>query len=426
MTNSEFSEQFNVLYNNIVSNQAPGLDEYEKSVFLTKAQLDLIRDYFSNRLDAQGGFDGSQKRQYDFSSIINTKFLAKSDLDFKLDYRSIVYSFPNDYFLTVNEVIEEPDIQDQSHKHRIQYSVTPLNYEEYQRLMLQPYNYPLKRESWRLFSGTVDKYGNLEPTEVHVDKYVRELYPEYNFTTNHLEPYISKLCIGITCGTAHIDSDTWNWQLCSKEVTIGDNTFRINLSPQYTILTNNSDSRATYIDLEIGHDRTSEIRSIYNSLTDADIATIIKDVYDNIPQNLLNDTDHAYWRETKYRMNGFEDFHTGTERFFFSRDSDVNPSYCVMKCMDTSKLKAEVIGNFISDNLVYKLRYVRKPKPIILDDLSNYGTNLTIDGVSVATQCELPPMCHQEILERAVTLAKISWQGSTGTIVDAQRQQQNN
>jgi hypothetical protein len=37
MTTSEFSNQFDVLYNNITSNQAPGLDEYEKSVFLTKA-----------------------------------------------------------------------------------------------------------------------------------------------------------------------------------------------------------------------------------------------------------------------------------------------------------------------------------------------------------------------------------------------------
>ena len=35
MTITEFSNQFDVLYNNITSNQAPGLNEYEKSVFLT-------------------------------------------------------------------------------------------------------------------------------------------------------------------------------------------------------------------------------------------------------------------------------------------------------------------------------------------------------------------------------------------------------
>jgi len=37
MTVEEFSNQFDVLFNNITSNAAPGLNEYEKSVFLTKA-----------------------------------------------------------------------------------------------------------------------------------------------------------------------------------------------------------------------------------------------------------------------------------------------------------------------------------------------------------------------------------------------------
>ena len=37
MTTQEFSDQFDVLYNNIGSDQAPGINEYEKSVFLTKA-----------------------------------------------------------------------------------------------------------------------------------------------------------------------------------------------------------------------------------------------------------------------------------------------------------------------------------------------------------------------------------------------------
>lgn len=35
--NEEFSNEFDVLYNNISSNQAPGLDQYEKSVFFTRA-----------------------------------------------------------------------------------------------------------------------------------------------------------------------------------------------------------------------------------------------------------------------------------------------------------------------------------------------------------------------------------------------------
>ena len=33
MTNSEFSNEFDILYNNIMSNQAPGIDEYENLCF---------------------------------------------------------------------------------------------------------------------------------------------------------------------------------------------------------------------------------------------------------------------------------------------------------------------------------------------------------------------------------------------------------
>ena len=71
MTTQEFSNEFDVLYNNIMSNQAPGLDEYEKSVFLTKAQLEILKNYFNPKGNKYGqGFDEIAKRQIDFSTLI--------------------------------------------------------------------------------------------------------------------------------------------------------------------------------------------------------------------------------------------------------------------------------------------------------------------------------------------------------------------
>jgi hypothetical protein len=49
----------------------------------------------------------------------------------------------------------------------------------------------------------------------------------------------------------------------------------------------------------------------------------------------------------------------------------------------------------------YKVCYVARPKPIILEDLDY----LTIDGISTATECELPAMLHPKILESAVIKA---------------------
>ena len=73
MTIKEFSDEFDILYNNINSNQAPGLNDYEKSIFLTKAQEELILSYYSNIRNKFGeGVDSTHNRNYDFSSLIKT------------------------------------------------------------------------------------------------------------------------------------------------------------------------------------------------------------------------------------------------------------------------------------------------------------------------------------------------------------------
>lgn len=54
----------------------------------------------------------------------------------------------------------------------------------------------------------------------------------------------------------------------------------------------------------------------------------------------------------------------------------------------------------------YKIRYVRRPKPIILTNLAGgeYSGGLDIDGVSVVSECELNPIIHMDILVKAVEL----------------------
>ena len=74
----------------------------------------------------------------------------------------------------------------------------------------------------------------------------------------------------------------------------------------------------------------------------------------------------------------------------------------------------EVIGKFGS-NLQYQMRYVKRPKPIILDNISDMG--VTIDGIGKITECELPTELHQEILQRAVELAKAAYIGDFNATV---------
>lgn len=166
MTTSEFSDQFDLLYNNITSNQAPGLSEYEKSVFLTKAEKEIVKNYFSP--NSQGntlrqGFDDSAKRQADFSMLMKTSSCEKqlSSLPTQIDDRATVWSYPEDVFIIVNEVAYTSHTSQGGGKvidKRLQ--VIPLRYDEYTRLMSKPFKRPLKNQVWRLINS-----GNLSPAE---------------------------------------------------------------------------------------------------------------------------------------------------------------------------------------------------------------------------------------------------------------------
>ena len=71
MTLTEFSVQFDILYNNISSNQAPGLTEYEKSVFLTQAQEALVLDLYKGT--AGDSFETTEEVTRYLNSLVTSK-----------------------------------------------------------------------------------------------------------------------------------------------------------------------------------------------------------------------------------------------------------------------------------------------------------------------------------------------------------------
>ena len=79
MTNSEdWSLQFDLLYNNISSNQAPGLTEYEKSVFLTQAQEAVILDLYKGT--SGDSFETTEEVTRYLSSLVKTHSLEDDDV----------------------------------------------------------------------------------------------------------------------------------------------------------------------------------------------------------------------------------------------------------------------------------------------------------------------------------------------------------
>lgn len=262
MNNKEFSTEFDIRFNNIMSNQAPGVNEYEKSVFLTRAQNEIVKNYFNpNGNKYKAGFDSNEKRQTDFSMLINTiKPEQYSSTNYvRIDNRSILYLMPTSSGDTNILCILNETAKIISNNNTININIIPISYIEYQRLMRKPFNAPLKYQGWRLMSNSV-----------------------------------------------YSDTD--------------DNHFGSRLA----------------------------------------IAEII---------------------------------------------ANINQS---------------VVGTPTPGNITdYIIRYIRRPKPIILIDLkSEYGDDMTIDGESSISTCELDPEIHSEIIQRAVELARITYMGDTKDIVE--------
>lgn len=363
MTTQEFSNEFDVLYNNIMSNQAPGLDEYEKSIFLTKAQEELVRDYFNSRnvKNAQG-FDDNQKRQYDFSTLLSSitlpdfidTYKALSVLDSVtyntiFDSRAKIYIAPSDLFLVINESIED------SAKRR--YSVLPISYDEYNRLMLKPYGFPLKRQAWRIISDRTSSLVGWGGKQVDSATF---LFKSKYFKTINI--------------TIIITNDNDN--VTKPTVTEGDTIVNIHM---YVSINNLVKYWSTYL-------RDNE------SLKKAGLDKYI------YPLN----------RETgNFPSSGI------TEPTLFT--ISIAPAIMESGAVVSAPI-FEIIGRFTGD-IEYKMRYIKTPKPIILANLSDIQEGLSINGYNTVTECELPLNTHQEILQRAVELAKASYQGDLSSVI---------
>lgn len=188
----EFSLEFDLLYNNIMSNKAPGLSEYEKSLFLTQAQESIVLDIYS------GKYGDSFERTEETTSYLNQllKQETYTDADFiegkKLDTRSVFITLPEDLWFKTGEVAF---IKDESYKcsedNTREVTVFPVTQDTLVRTKRSPFRGPNERRILRLDSSkhTVELISN---------------YPITSYTVRYLsrpEPIIlSNLPQGLTIG----------------------------------------------------------------------------------------------------------------------------------------------------------------------------------------------------------------------------------
>lgn len=349
MTNSEFSNNFDTLLNSYASQAMFGeeaarteivLDEYEKSVILTNAQDIIVKSYFDRNTNSEGkGFDDSTKRQVDFSSLITTATLTKADDQSTVfDERGILYLLPRRNMGTQTDTFDGT------------FDNTFHAGEGYTTDVLFILNEKLIVAYGAIIEAHWYKEGKDSIDGAHTDAQAQEL----------------ETCANVTDAKAH----GWSWEseVWSKEgmndVEGAETDVVAELLPKY----------ATTEEAEVdGWNWADETRAHKKEYV---IVPINYKEYDReMSKPYAQPLKKQAWRLFQNNTQGFD-------------------------------IKTELVPkwNLVANETIqyYKIRYIRRPCPIVLEDMPD---GLSIDGYSKKQECELNPILHPEILQKAVEIA---------------------
>lgn len=171
MTNPEFSNEFDILYNNVASNQAPGLTEYEKSVFLTSAQDAIVIELYSGKNVLGDSFEKTEEvRQY-LSNIVRTVELhpETQSLPLLLSADSKVYQSPEDlWFITHEHVVFDNGCVAE---------VVPVTQDEFSRVSKNPFRRDSESRVLRLNIGDKLELVSKNAIDKYIVRYISRLEP---------------------------------------------------------------------------------------------------------------------------------------------------------------------------------------------------------------------------------------------------------
>lgn len=141
MTAAEINNRFDFLYDNALSGQAPGINMYEKSMCLTQAYKEIIKEISADS-------DKSEKRRVELSRLLVNTYInfnptLDSDLtNIKTSPNSRIFELPSDCWYKQQERVYSSSTES--------IRVTPKTRDEYNVQITNRFRKPNSLEAWRL------------------------------------------------------------------------------------------------------------------------------------------------------------------------------------------------------------------------------------------------------------------------------------
>lgn len=184
----DFSHSFDTLLNSYAVPAAQGssdnpatieLDEYEKSVFLTKAQKDLAIDLYSGRNPIGASFEETEELRRYLSPLVKERTLnpipTTNGKPLGVDSKSKFFTLPEDlWFITYESVI----LSDGKCGENTHMEVVPVRQDEYHRIKKNPFRGANDRRALRLdlSEGNIEIVSKYTVTSYYL-RYLRKLKP---------------------------------------------------------------------------------------------------------------------------------------------------------------------------------------------------------------------------------------------------------
>lgn len=154
MTLKEMNDEFDTVYENISSGAAPNLNVYEKSLFLTRAQYELVRMYYNGKNLHYDSFESNEEVRRYLDTLITTKD------DFDLSQASKFGGFtkykitkPKDVMFVVRE---HATISSNGCLNGQIAQVIPVIHEDINRVLNDPFKRPNERKILRYDESDVN------------------------------------------------------------------------------------------------------------------------------------------------------------------------------------------------------------------------------------------------------------------------------
>lgn len=188
MTNAEFSDSFDTLLNSYSreasfsetsSPQSIVLDEYEKSIFLTEAQKDIVLSLYNGKNPYGEAFEGTEETRRYLSSLVSEDKLKPIANDKGVPYgvssSSKFFTLPQDlWFITMESVI----LGGEGCRKGTAMKVYPTKQDEYQNIKDNPFRGANDRRALRLdlSDGVVEIICKYD-IDIYYIRYVKKLSP---------------------------------------------------------------------------------------------------------------------------------------------------------------------------------------------------------------------------------------------------------